>query len=129
MKDLTNEIKAYSLRNILEYGKTTPDKILPKLFNHGLDKKDIKNVMPKIAQAIKDLSLLKKEQQEKEFETYKKYLIEKEERSGLPDLEDAKQGKVVTRLAPEPSKYNHIGHGLVFLIQYLYEKNMGENVS
>ena len=42
MKDFSNEIWAYALRNSIEYGKADPGKILPKLFQHGLDKKDIR---------------------------------------------------------------------------------------
>lgn len=32
------------------------------------------------------------------------------------------KGKVKTRIAPEPSKYMHIGHALIFLINYKYAK-------
>ncbi len=44
----------------------------------------------------------------------------KEERKELPPLKNAVHGKVVTRIPPEPSKYNHLGHALSFLINYLY---------
>ena len=124
MIDLSNEIWAYALKNALEHGKADNGRILPKLFNHGLDKKDIKNVMHTISDIVKKVNSLKKDQIEKEFEKYKQYAKEKEERveGELPELEGAEEGNVVTRLAPEPSKYNHIGHALVFLIQYFYAK-------
>ena len=46
----------------------------------------------------------------------------KESRQELPPLKNAIDGKVVTRIPPEPSKYNHLGHALSFLINYLYAK-------
>jgi len=48
---------------------------------------------------------------------------ERKEKAGeLPELPGAEQGKVVTRMPPEPSKYNHLGHAMSFLINYLYAK-------
>ena len=46
----------------------------------------------------------------------------KEQRSSLPELSNAKMGEVTTRIPPEPSKYNHLGHAMSFLINYLYAK-------
>lgn len=121
--DYANEIWAYALKNAFEFGKSEPSKILPKLFQHGLDRKDIKKVMSLVEEICKKVNSMKKEDLNKELEKYKKYAKEKEEKEdGLPPLENATEGKVITRLAPEPSKYNHIGHALVFMIQYLYAK-------
>jgi len=44
----------------------------------------------------------------------------KEDRKELPPLKNAVDGKVITRIPPEPSKYNHLGHALSFLINYMY---------
>jgi glutamyl-tRNA synthetase len=123
MKDFSKEIKAYALKNALEFGRTDVGRILPKLFNHGLEKKDIKAIMPKIIEIIKEVNSMNEAKRQEEFHDLKgvvKETWQKEE--GLPELENAIEGKVVTRLAPEPSKYTHIGHALVFMIQYLYAK-------
>jgi glutamyl-tRNA synthetase len=122
MKDLTKEIKAYALRNAIEYQKTSADKILPKLFQHGLKKEEIKEIMPEIAKIANEINAMDYEKRVEEYIKYGKYVKEKEEREGLPELDNVGDGKVVMRLAPEPSKYNHIGHALVFLIQYMYAK-------
>jgi glutamyl-tRNA synthetase len=123
MKDFSKEIKAYALRNALEFGKAEAGRILPKLFNHGLDKKDIKKVMPEIARIVAEVNSFDSERRQKELHDLKGIVKEAEKKEeGLPELENAVVGKVVTRLAPEPSKYNHIGHALVFMIQYLYAK-------
>lgn len=121
--DLDNEINAYALKNALDYEKADVGKILPKLFQHGLDKKDIGKIMPKIAEIVKKINSLSKEEKEKEFEKYKKYLVEKEEKEkDIPEIDVSDLKSVITRMAPEPSKYNHLGHALTFLLNYIYAK-------
>lgn len=127
MEKFDNEIYAYALKNALEFGKADAGRILPKLFQHGLDKKDIKTIMPEIVKIVNEVNKFK--DKEKEFEKYKKYVIEKEEEKekDLPELPDAVMGKVVTRMPPEPSKYAHIGQAITFLINYIYaEKYKGK---
>ena len=53
MKDFSNEIWGYSLKNAIEFGKTDAGKVLPKLFQHGLEKDKIREVMPRINEIIK----------------------------------------------------------------------------
>jgi len=122
MKKFDNEIYAYALKNAIEFGKADAGRILPKLFLHGLDKKDIKLIMPEIVKIVGEVN--KSKDKEKEFEKYKKYVMEKEEEKekDLPELPNALDGKVVTRMPPEPSKYAHIGHAITFLINYIYAK-------
>ncbi len=128
MKDFSNEIRAYALKNAVEFGKADAGRILPKLFQHGLDKKDIKNIMPEIEKIAKQINKLKPSEREKELENYKKYAKEREEKEkDLPEIDVSGLKEVVTRLAPEPSKYNHLGHALTFILNYIYaEKNNGK---
>ncbi len=123
MKDFSKEIKAYALKNALEFGKADAGRILPKLFQHGLEKKDIKKVMPEIVTLVKEVNALATNAVAAEEKKYEQYVAVHEHTEGeLPELEHAVRGKVVTRLSPEPSKYMHIGHALIFMIQYLYAK-------
>lgn len=124
MSNFENEIWAYALKNAIEYDSVDSGRILPKLFRHGLDKKDIGKTMPLIQEIVKKVNSMSKEQRVSEYGKYEKYGLERDVRKEgeLPELENAVKGKVITRLAPEPSKYNHIGHALVFLIQYFYAK-------
>jgi len=120
---LENEIRAYALKNSIEYGETSADKVLTKLFLHGLEKKEIGKLMPKIKKVVDEVNSLKKEEKEEQFEEYKKYVkeVEKKEREGLIELTNVKE-KPIFRLAPEPSKYLHIGHALSFILNYLYSQ-------
>lgn len=122
MKDFSYEIKAYALKNGIEHGKADAGKIVSKLFQHGLDKKDVKKIMPEIARIVKEANSIK--DKEKEFGKYKKYVKEKEEEKekDLPEIDVSGIKEIVTRMAPEPSKYNHLGHALTFLINYIYAK-------
>ncbi|MDO8508097.1 MAG: glutamate--tRNA ligase [Nanoarchaeota archaeon] len=125
---LEKEIKAYALRNAIEYGKASPDRILPKLFQHGLQKENIKEIMPEIKKITDEVNALSKEDQQTIFANYKDMIKERvEKEKTLPELPNAIQGKVLTRIAPEPSKYLHIGHAISFLLNSFYaEKYKGK---
>jgi glutamyl-tRNA synthetase len=74
---------------------------------------------------IKEVNKIPVDKQRAELEkNAPELLIEKpkEKKEDLRDLPDAVEGKFVTRMAPEPSKYNHIGHALSFLLNYMYSK-------
>lgn len=116
------KIKAYTLENAIKHnGKPHLKSILNKLFKEGLAKEDIKDASIKINQEIKNINNISLEDQEKEFNKYQDLILEKKEKEDLPELQNI-QGKVITRIAPEPSKHIHIGHAMIFIIQYLYAK-------
>jgi glutamyl-tRNA synthetase len=48
--------------------------------------------------------------------------IKKTEKKELPPLQDAVEGKVVTRLAPEPNGYVHLGNAMTFNLNSMYAK-------
>ena len=120
MKSFTNEITAYVLKNALEFGKADPVRILQKLFQHGLEKKEIKTVMPQIITLVKEINTLSLEQKEKLFTQFKHYLKEREEQSSdLAELPNP-SSTMVFRIAPFPSGAIHIGNAKTFLLNALY---------
>jgi glutamyl-tRNA synthetase len=119
MKDLTKYIKAHALKNALEHDKAVVGKVLPKLFNHGLDKKDIGKIMPELQKEIKKINNLSKEEKEKLFKEYEKYLPDKVERKeGLQELTNTKD--LVMRFEPSPSGPLHVGHAYVLALNSEY---------
>ena len=60
--NLEKEIWAYALKNALEFKKADAGKILSKLFQHGLAKENIKDIMPQIQEIVKKVNYLKEDQ-------------------------------------------------------------------
>jgi len=120
MKDFSNEILAYALRNSIEYGKADSGKILPKLFQHGLEKKDIRETLLKIQEIVATVNNLKPIEKVSQYEKFKHYTIEREEKErSLPELPEI-SNIMVFRLAPFPSGALHIGNAKTYLLNALY---------
>lgn len=127
MKNFSKEMRAYALKNALEHeGKAVYGAVINGLFNHGLEKKDIKKITPEILKIIKEINSLSIEEQKKQFGSVEELIGHRHEREGLPELEnvDRKKG-VVTRFAPSPSGPLHVGHALSAMPSSLYVKKYG----
>jgi len=115
-------IFAYALKNAIEHeGKAEEAKVISSLFHEGLEKEQVKSVISDVKEIVKKVNSLDLEEQKKEFKDFEKITGKREERKGLPELPNVSK-KMVFRIAPEPSKYNHIGHAFTFLINYLYSR-------
>ncbi len=129
-KKFQEKILAYALKNALEHeGKAQAGSILSSLFHEGLDKKDIKEIMPLIQETIKKINLMSKEEQEREFKKEQKEVSHRDTRAEdeLPELPDMKnkKAKVVMRIAPYPSGPLHIGNTRQLLLNDEYVKEYG----
>lgn len=129
--DIEKSIRKYALENAVKFsGKCNPGAIIGKILGEDPSLKDKMNdIAPKINETAKKVNAMPLEEQKKELlkiipdyfeQEQEKREKRREERHELPELKDAVEGKVVTRIAPEPSKYNHFGHAISFLINYLY---------
>jgi glutamyl-tRNA synthetase len=127
--NLEKEIRAYALRNAVEFGKADSGKVLPKLFNHGLEKKDIGKIMPQIQKTVQEVNKLSKEEVEKELEDLKGLLHERDpgrDTTEMPELEDVPKTGVIMRFSPSSSASAfHIGHILTGMPSSLYVKKYG----
>src|SRR3989338_1281116 len=110
MKDLSQEIKAYALKNAIEFGSIDAGRILPKLFQHGLDKKDIKETMLEIDENVRKVNSMTKDEIAELYNSFSQFVKEKEEKERtLPELNNVSK-KMVFRLAPFPSGGLHLGN-------------------
>lgn len=123
------EILKIALKNALDHeGKASEGAVLSKVI--GQDKsvlKTISVIKAKISTIVNDINSksvvdLTDLADEIGLDLSKEKLIEpKLELKNLPNV----KGKVVLRLPPEPSGYMHLGHGISFMINYLYKEKYG----
>lgn len=126
IKDIDKKIYAYALKNAIAHsGKANSGAVLSALFNEGLEKSEVKTVMPKIQEAIKEISKLKIEEQEKEFSKIEELVSKRKEREGLPELPDVPESGVVMRIAPSASGALHIMHGINACLSFNYVRKYG----
>ena len=130
--NLKKEIRKIALQNAVEHDGKTKDKVvlskslgtIPELKNN------VKEVIPEIASIVSQVNGMSIEEQKTEIQNNFPEILDvkenvKEERVGLPPLEGAEQGKVVTRFTPAPNGYPHIGHAKAAIISEEYAKMYG----
>ncbi|MDD5193156.1 MAG: glutamate--tRNA ligase family protein [Candidatus Nanoarchaeia archaeon] len=119
-------IKAYALKNAIEHeGKAVAGSVISGLFNHGLTKEGIKDIMPIVNAILREVNAVSLAEQEKEFMPLKNIIGHRFERGDeLPELEGAERG-VVMRFSPSPSGPMHLGHIFTGMVSSLYVKKYG----
>src|SRR3989344_1586804 len=128
IKNLDAKIRAYALKNAISHdGKAQPGAVISALIIEGLDKSKVKDVMPQVNKLVQDMNKLSLPEQEKLFSELQEFVSEREGRKDgeLPELPNAKKGKIVMRFAPSPSGPLHIGHAATGCISALYVKKYG----
>ena len=108
--------RKYALRNAVDHdGECNPGAVIGKMFaeEEFENKGEVQQKAQEVCQEVNELSL---EEQEAELESYEFEEEEEDEHDPIPDLQDAEEGEVVLRLAPNPNAPPHIGHGRMAVI-------------
>lgn len=120
MTKTEDKILAYALENAIEYGKTQENRVLNRLFSDGLDKKEIKTIMPVIKKLVEKVNKMNKKEKEEAFSEFKDLIKKREVKEGLHELPH--EIKVVMRIAPYPSGPLHIGNTRQLILNDEYVK-------
>jgi len=124
---MDNIILKYALQNAVRYkGKANSNAIIGRILKENPKlKKDMKNLIKEIDKVVKEVNFIGIDEQLNKLKGIAPELLEKKkeaETHELHELENAKTGKVVMRLAPYPSGPLHVGNARMVILNDEYVK-------
>jgi len=131
--DLHDLVMKWALKNAIEHAsKASESAVISKAIGERPElRNNLKELRSLIHEIIEDVNTMGADEQRKRLEEIAPELLERRkisEAKGLPPLQGALMGKVVTRLPPEPSGYMHLGHAMSFLLNFLYSEMYGGRI-
>lgn len=117
LEDTRKMARKYALKNAIDYGKAKESVVVNKILSidPGL-RSEIKALYKVAGEVCAEVNSLSRGELEAEYlqysEEFKSLDLEKAEKSSRPNfnIDGAEPTKMVTRFAPEPSGYMHLGH-------------------
>ncbi|MEM0372622.1 MAG: glutamate--tRNA ligase [archaeon] len=117
-------ILKHALKNAFDHkGKADAGAVINRVIGENPSlKSDMKALGKNVAEVIKEVNSMDPSDIEKKLREVWPESFEKrdEERRELPDLPNAKHGRVVMRVAPNPNGPPHIGHAKQMLLNWFY---------
>ncbi len=125
MDELRKEIMRYALENAVTHnGRAAVGPVMGKVMGaHPELKGKARDVAALVKEIVDEVNSMSLEEQRRLLEELGGPIKrEKRERKGLPPLPDASEGSVVTRFAPNPDFYIHLGNARPAILSHEYAR-------